>query len=265
MSRELRRLLVEPARLRDVGESLTLRPPERRYLEKVLRYRSGDRLAVVDGAGHLWTAALAEGGQLRLEQGVCAPLQSENAPRLALELAMALPKREAELVWRMATELGADRLQPLLARRCLRTGNPPLERWAAVVREALEQCERLWLPALLEPAAAAEWLAAGPPEVGLFATTRRGALASLTEALGGGAGMVAKAVAGRDGIARITLAIGPEGGWSPEEERVAEAAGWIPVSLGTGILRTPTAAVAGLALLAAWREVSSSSSPGPSP
>ena len=180
---------------------------------------------------------------------------------------MALPKREAELVWRMATELGADRLQPLLARRCVPTGNPPLERWAAVVREALEQCERLWLPALLEPAEAGEWLAAGPPQLGLLATTRRDAPASLAEALRheAGAGAEARARPGPDKIPRITLAIGPEGGWSPEEEQMAEAAGWIPVSLGTRILRTPTAAVAGLALLASWRDISSSSSPAPSP
>jgi len=267
MSRELRRLLIPPDRLRGGGSSLVLTPPERHYLERVLRFRPGDRLAVVDGAGHLWSARLAEGGGLLLEQTLAAPLLREGAPRPELELAMAVPKREAELVWRMASELGADRLQPLLAQRGVRGVSPPLERWRSVVREAIEQCERLWQPAVLEPAAAEGWLAQGPGNgepsaLGLLATTRRDGLPLLGDAL-----MEAVRLARARGteLTRISLAIGPEGGWSEGEERLAEAAGWIPVSLGSPILRTPTAAVAGTAALCSWREFSSSSSPEPSP
>jgi len=267
MSRELRRLLIEPPRLAAAEELLMLEPAEQHYLERVLRYRSGDRLAVLDGVGHLWTAVLVEDGRLQLEQGTSTPLQSESAATPALELAMAVPKREADVVWRMATELGADRLQPLVARRSVRTGSPPRERWAAVLREAVEQCERLWLPALREPVEATGWLAAGPRDLGLLATTRRGGLVSVAEALSArGRG------ADPGGVAptQLSLAIGPEGGWTEEEERVAEAAGWIPVSMGKSILRTATASVAGLAVLSAWREIScreisSSSFPGPSP
>jgi 16S rRNA (uracil1498-N3)-methyltransferase len=267
MSRELRRLLIPPDRLRPGGPVLTLTPPERHYLERVLRYRPGDRLAVADGVGHLWTARLAEGGELRLEQTPEAPLRREDAPHPQLELAMAVPKREAELVWRMASELGADRLQPLFAQRGVPGVSPPLERWRSVVREAIEQCERLWLPAVLEPEAAAGWLAEGagrgePSAVGLLATTRRDGLPPLGEAL---VEAVRLARARGSEPTRIALAIGPEGGWSEGEERLAEAAGWIPVSLGSPILRTPTAAVAGTAALCSWREFSSSSSPEPSP
>ena len=63
----------------------------------------------------------------------------------------------------------------------------------------------------------------------------------------------------------LSLAIGPEGGWSPHEERLALEAGWQPVSLGEEILRTGTAAVAGVALLASWRGLSCASFPSPSP
>ncbi len=267
MSRELRRLLIPPERLRGGGPALALTPPERHYLERVLRFRSGDRLAVVDGAGHLWTARLAEAGELRLEQSPAAPLAREDAPRPQLELAMAVPKREAELVWRMASELGADRLQPLLAQRGVAGVSPPLERWRSVVREAIEQCERLWQPVVLEPEAAAGWLARGPGGgeplgVGLLATTRREGLAPLLEALAAAVGLAR--TRGSEPT-RISLAIGPEGGWSEGEERQALENGWIPVSLGSPILRTSTAAVAGTAALCSWREFSSSSSPGPSP
>ena len=47
---------------------------------------------------------------------------------------MAVPRREADLVWRMATELGADRLQPLLAERSAPGERFPLERWRGIVR-----------------------------------------------------------------------------------------------------------------------------------
>jgi 16S rRNA (uracil1498-N3)-methyltransferase len=265
MSRELRRLLIEPGRLSSGGPTLALTQPERHYLERVLRFRPGDRLAVVDGAGHLWTALLAEFGGLRLEQQPAAPLCSEGRPSPELELAMAVPKREAELVWRMASELGADRLQPLLAQRGVPGASAPLERWRSVVREAIEQCERLWQPVLLEPVEAQAWLAQGPRAgesswVGLLATTRRDGLPPLPQAL-----HAAVALARGGQLGRVSLAIGPEGGWSEGEERLAQAAGWIPVSLGAPILRTPTAAVAGTAALCSWRDFSSSSSPEPSP
>jgi 16S rRNA (uracil1498-N3)-methyltransferase len=279
MSRELRRLLIEPARLAAAaaGEggalSVALRPPERHYLERVLRYRPGARLAVVDGAGGLWSALLAEGGWLGLEQPPSAPLERQPPPQPELLLALAVPKREVELVWRMATELGADRLQPLGAERCVPLGAAPLERWRAVVREASEQCERLWLPALESPAPAGAWWAealADGAAVGLLATTRRGGLPSLGEALTGLPAVLPAAHSGdvpgvAQGLGRVCLAIGPEGGWSEEEEALAEGAGWVPVSLGETILRSATAAVAGMAALASWRTLSSSSSLRPSP
>jgi 16S rRNA (uracil1498-N3)-methyltransferase len=266
MSRELRRLLVAPERLRGQGDgALALEPPERHYLERVLRLRRGDRLAVVDGAGALWTARLVAEGALELEQPLAAPLEIEPAPRPRLELALALPKRETELVWRMATELGTDRLQPLLAQRCVRMGEPPWQRWQAVLREASEQCERLWLPELAEPRQAGPWLleaGRGEGVLALLATTRRGDLPSLAAVLSGAAPCPGYPAAA---LAQLRLAIGPEGGWSEQEEQLAQEAGWIAVSLGATILRTATAAVAGLAALAAWRELSSSSSLRPSP
>ncbi len=271
MGRELRRLLITPERIAALetggpGQArLALEPQERHYLERVLRYRPGDRLALVDGVGGLWTAVLDPERSLRLEQAPGAPLMREEPPGPSLELAMAVPRREADVVWRMATELGADRLQPLLAERGAPGERCPLERWQGIVREATEQCERLWHPVLGSPRPAGEWLSRPAPGIALLATTRREGLPlcsqrlrELVEEASGGAG---------DGgpAAGIRLAIGPEGGWSPQEEQRAEAAGWQPVSLGSTILRTATAAVAGLALLADWRALRSASCRPPCP
>ncbi|MFZ9754044.1 MAG: RsmE family RNA methyltransferase [Cyanobium sp.] len=295
MARERRRLLIPATRLAQTasgtdpqtpGALLTLDPAERHYLQRVLRQRQGDQVALVDGQGGLWTARLEEGARLRLEQPLAAPLRRDPAPSPPLELALALPRRDVELVWRMATELGIDRFRPLRAARCVVAGQPPLERWNSVITEACEQCERLWRPELLDPVEALPWLAEAPaqarelqglgsqrlelqsggPEGGeaqdgtpqdgrapvapsatacrLFTTTRDGSLPSLASVL---------ADQHPHGAA-LTVAIGPEGGWSDQEQTAALAAGWRAVSLGPLILRSGTAAVAAATLLATWRQ-----------
>ena len=266
MARELRRLLISPERLAAVQPLLELTAAEAHYVRRVLRLRPGDRLELLDGHGALWSARLeAEAGTgipaaaaLRLEQPAAEPLRREARQPWPIRLALAVPRRDPEVVWRMATELGVDQLQPLLAERSSLRGSLPLERWGTIVAEAAEQCERLWLPELAAPAEALAWLANQQGGRRLLATTRRAGLPALEAVLTQEAALEQEAVLEQhkdhpSGEPAITLAIGPEGGWSPAEEQRAEAAGWQVVSLGEAILRSSTAAVAGVARLAAWR------------
>jgi len=243
LARELRRLLLSSERLQTVAEGglLALEASEQHYLSRVLRLRPGDGFAVVDGAGHLWQATLQPSGA-QLLQPLDQPLQCEPASSPALKLAVALPRRDAEVLLRMATELGIDALQPLQAERSV------AERWnrgrvATILGEALEQCERLWMPDLQDPCRF-ETLIATATGLRLIATTRVVAPLALGGLLPQNASTCPEA---------ITLAIGPEGGWSPAEESLAIERGWQPISLGTTILRTSTAAVAAAALLCNWR------------
>ncbi|MEX1324590.1 MAG: RsmE family RNA methyltransferase [Synechococcaceae cyanobacterium] len=281
MAREWRRLLVPPERLAAAagscdraGAELALEPQELHYLRRVLRLRPGQPFALVDGAGHLWSATLAAGAgtggdaqQARalLEQPLQRPLLAEPPPRPALQLAVALPRQDADVLVRMACELGIDRLSPLHAARSAAAEPLRPQRQAAILREALEQCERLWLPRLDPPQDAGPFLGAAPVPLPappppasagqvlrLLATTRREGLEPLEQRLNA-AGLAAELVPTAVPPALVVVAIGPEGGWSPEEERMAEAAGWRPVGLGTTILRTSTAAVSAAALLTAWR------------
>lgn len=251
MARELRRLLIEPQRLAlrsEAGGTVPLLREEEHYLRRVLRLRPGDPVLVVDGCGGLWQGLVGDGARLEALQQLQGMPLPPPSPRLCL--ALALPRQDVEVVWRMATELGIDGLQPLVADRCQGSGRrQPLERWFTVIREATEQCERLWMPQLDGPETAADWLSRPLEGVRLLATTRRPQLIPLEQALAPGDGRASKPES-------VTLAIGPEGGWSPVEEERAEAAGWCPVSLGDTILRTTTAAVAGVSRLAAWRRLS---------
>ncbi|MDP4707776.1 MAG: RsmE family RNA methyltransferase, partial [Cyanobium sp. MAG_237] len=120
MTRDLRRLLITPGRLPaapSAGAELELERQELHYLSRVLRLRPGDRFAVVDGAGSLWTALLGPADQALLEQPPSSPLAFEPSPAPPLQLALALPKRDADVLLRMACELGVDRFTPLQAER----------------------------------------------------------------------------------------------------------------------------------------------------
>ena len=105
MARELRRLLIPPARLEAAarngperaGITLALEPGEVHYLGRVLRLRHGDRLDVIHGEGARWTASLASPALLQLEQPLDQPLERADPPSPAITLAMAVPKRDAEL------------------------------------------------------------------------------------------------------------------------------------------------------------------------
>ena len=247
MTRELRRLLIGPERL--VGQIVALAPAEAHYLGRVLRLRPGDRFDLVDGAGRLWSARLIQADRAELEQPLQAPLQQQAAPAPALALAMALPRRDADVLLRMVVELGIDRIQPLLAERSIGPAVPRPERLAALVREAVEQCERLHQPQLLAPLRASALLGSPPPDGpgrGLLATSRLAGRPLLLEAVA--------PLAATARCSGLTLAVGPEGGWSPAEEKLALAQGWQPVSLGPTILRCSTAGVAAAALLSHWRQ-----------
>ncbi len=271
MTREWRRLLVAPERLVACGGRLPLLAEESHYLRRVLRLREGEQLALLDGFGRLWTARLelatespsakvrgAGGGrEVRpdavavLEQPLSQPLQCQPAASPALELAVALPRLDGDVLLRMACELGIDRFSPLLAARSVALERSRPERQQAIVREAVEQCERLWRPQLaLEQEALhcfstclASPDAGDAAELRLLATTRREGLPSLEDL----------SVQPVRPPLWIRMAIGPEGGWTPDEERQAEQAGWQPVSLGETILRTSTAAVLAAGWMAAWR------------
>jgi len=270
VAREWRRLLIEPARLAAATEGLVaLEAEESHYLRRVLRLRPGDRFALIDGRGRLWSALLHGADQARLEQPQAQPLVCRPAPAPPLELVVAPPKRDTDVLVRMACELGIDRLTLVQAERRVA---PPLAaaRAQAIVREACEQSERLWLPQLvldppldqaLNPRAESATVDACPgqplPVLSLLATPRSPDLPSLLQALG---------QAGAVAAAGVRLAIGPEGGWTPAEQERALGWGWRPVSLGETILRSSTAAVAAASLMAAWREgISCAADRHPSP
>lgn len=243
---ELRRLLIQRSRLEpclNTDRRLALNERESHYLRRVLRLRPGDAVAVVDGEGGLWTAGLCSPAELTLDP--MAASDPAPAPSPLLGLAVVGVRRGMDELMRMACELGIDRIQPLRSHwRTLQAEERP-QRWQLILDEAVEQCERLWQPSLLPCRDVDDWWGEPPSDaVKALATTRRKGLPSLPQWLS----------QQPDQAGVVWVAIGPEAGWTPDEERAAEASGWTPVSCGTAILRTSTAAVSAVAQMASWRD-----------
>ncbi len=219
-----------------------IRGEEAHHLTRVLRVEAGQVYEISDNAG----LYLAEVETARKNEVVFAVKERlevvEAAPRI--ELAAGLIRFERfEWMMEKATELGAAAIHPLIAERSEKgleqAAAKRTERWRRIAREACEQSRRARLPEIHSPARRA-------PE-GEF--TRRLVL----DEAGGTPGMLEALGAERGEAETVALAVGPEGGWTEREREAWVAAGWKRVTLGPGILRAETAAVAALAVVrAAW-------------
>ena len=239
---ERRRLLIAPQRLAAVETGDPIVPLERseqHYLRRVLRCRVGDTIDVVDGCGSLWKAQLISADALRVSVPA-DQIEPVRVPRLGLGL--SLIRRGFEDALRMACELGVDEIQPLRADRSTPQAEHRPERWATILQEAVEQCERLWLPTLKPACKLAQWPnSSDPVAVGV---TRRADTPALRDWL--------NQTTNCNGM--VWLLVGPEGGWSNAEEQLSITREWQPVHLGSSILRSSTAAVRGSVELVQWRD-----------
>ena len=236
---ERRRLLLTPDRLAE-GGSVLLNKDEQHYLRRVLRLRCGGRVDVIDGCGRLFTATLVEPQLLELDSAL---QQTEPLAQPQLGLAVALMRRGMDEVIRMACELGIDRIQPLRCERCVPQAEHRPERWLAIVREAVEQCERLWTPQLFELKDLSQWMGdeRGQRVVGVTRETKPPPLDQWLRHRA-------------DPVQLTWLLVGPEGGWTSEELKQFTEAKIQPVQMGATILRSSTAAVAGAVELVRWRD-----------
>ena len=220
---------------------------------QVLRLQPGAALTLFDGRGGQWSAELLAMGRKRVSARVLAhlPVECELARPVTLALGMPANERMDSLVEK-ATELGVSRIVPLVCERSvLRVAGERAERkaahWQAIAVAACEQSGRNRVPVVAAPVALKDWLAQDAAEA---APGLRGVLSFALDArplralLGGDA-------AAADGALPLTLLSGPEGGLSEAEAAFAERQGFVPITLGTRILRADTAPLAALAGLCA--------------
>lgn len=219
------------------------------HMARVLRAQPGMEADIVAG-GHVFHAEIAAVTPEEIRFNLIAEVVAD--PALPITLIMSVFKFD-HMEWAIekATELGVAAIAPVIARRTevhlAQAADKRVERWRRIAHQAAQQSRRSDVPLIHDPIALAERARAGSTATRIVlaeqerTTTLRLALDEAIEQAG--AEMPA-----------IELAIGPEGGWAPDEEALFDANGWRAVSLGPRILRAETAAIAALAVAASRLE-----------
>ncbi len=239
-------------------EDLALDSAEAHHCIDVLRCKPGERVITFNGAGVEATAEItAIEEQTVLLRGISV---SRSEPLGAkITLAQAVPKgKNMDFIVQKATELGASEIAPLLSERTVvRLGEPERrrkqEKWHRVALEASKQCGQNWLPVVQPPRTAVEFLDgthqkpppgnALPPLL-LIASLQPDSL-RFKEVLR----EYRELNDGRSPDTAVVL-IGPEGDFTPAEIALARSAGYLPFTLGPIVLRSETAALYSLSVLA---------------
>lgn len=223
------------------GGAFELPPDAAHHASRVLRLREGDSVQIFDGIGNECRGVITELGGKRVVVGKITSGEVNRESPLQVTLAQALSSSEKmDWVIQKATELGATEIHPLdtersVARLPAERAAKRLEHWRQVAIAACEQCGRNRLPDIHAPLDIMAWLQhmKGLPDTKLILLPE-GTASLHTQPKPQG---------------RVVLLIGAEGGFTQAESEAALRCGFTPVRLGARVLRTETAAVAGLAAL----------------
>lgn len=209
----------------------------------VVRLQPGAALTLFNGDGSEYTARLASLDKRSATAELIERRERDCELPFAVTLAQALPEgTKMDWIIEKAVELGVTAIEPLAAQRSVvklsaERAEKRHAHWQAVIVAAAEQCGRNRIAALAPVAPLAAWLAAPAAAPRLLFSPR--ATLSLADWASDG------------GARAVCLMVGPEGGFSDEEEDAAVQSGAIRLSIGPRVLRTETAALAALAALCA--------------
>ena len=196
---------------------------------------------IFDGIGNACHGLIADLGARHATVADIAESANQRESPLPTLLAQALSSSEKmDWIIQKSTELGVTEIQPLATDRSVAKLSPErtarrIEHWQQVAISACEQCGRNVLPQIHEPLDIMDWL----QQVKAVTKTKYILLPDGTANLHGQTRPGQKAV----------LLIGAEGGFSQAESDEAIHCGFIPIRLGARVMRTETAAIAGLAAL----------------
>jgi len=223
-------------------QSLALPASAARHVQ-VLRLQPGQEITLFNGEGGQWQARITAMGRSDVQVELLQWQATEREPQRRVHLGLGMPANE-RMDWLVekATELGAASLWPLqTAHSVLRLSGERASKkrlhWQAVATAACEQCGGNRLPEIGPINDLPHWLASAP-KAPLRCLLSLDAQAPPLDTL----------LAQASAQAEVVFLSGPEGGLSAGEEAQARAAGFVPVSLGTRVLRAETAALAALSL-----------------
>lgn len=217
----------------DFCGTIELPPKAAHHAGRALRLAAGEIVALFNGSGRVWTGPVSFDGKrafVTIEEET--PDDRESPVTMTLVQAQVTPEKMDWIVEK-ATELGVARIVLIPAQRSVTklSGDrleKRLEKCRETVRAACEQCGRNRLPEVVALSLKEAFALEGDLKLILAPGAQRGMQTEKPRS--------------------VLFAVGPEGGFAPEELQAAEEAGWRPTLLGPRVLRTETAGLAA----AAW-------------
>jgi 16S rRNA (uracil1498-N3)-methyltransferase len=218
------------------GKTVKITGENARYLSAVLRCRRGEKLTVFDGRGNRFSAIILKAGRHEVDIEIIEKIPSATEPLLNITLIQGMLKHEKmDLVIQKTTELGIRNIIPAVTERTQLRDTRKIGRWRKIALEASRQSGRSSPPLVHDATDFSD----------VFGGSIPGGLIFWEE---GGMGLREALESIKQGTS-ITLAVGPEGGFTEKEVRLAEENGLVITSLGKRILRAETAAIAAVGIV----------------
>ncbi|HEZ1579530.1 TPA: 16S rRNA (uracil(1498)-N(3))-methyltransferase [Neisseria meningitidis] len=222
-----------------VGQTVALPDNIVRHLN-VLRVRPNENITLFDGKGKAHAARLTVLEKRRAEAEILHEDTTDNESPLNITLIQSISSGDRmDFTLQKSVELGVTAIQPVISERCIvrldgERAAKRLARWQEIVISACEQSGRNTVPPVLPIIGYREALDKMPSESTrlIMSINRARKLSDIRQPSGA-----------------IVFMVGPEGGWTEQEEQQAFDAGFQAVTLGKRILRTETAALAAIAAM----------------
>lgn len=220
-----------------VGEKLALSIENHRHAIQVLRLKVDDKLVLFNGDGGECLATLLQADK-RKSSVIIESYESvsvDSCLETKVFLAMIKPDKMDFAIQKLV-ELGVSTIQPMYTKRSvikLKSNRleKKLQHWKGIIVAACEQSGRTSIPKIESPKVIDECLAGDPDFSGFVLLP--GAISKIGEQ-------------GKLKAKKVSLYIGPEGGFTEPEEQLMISKGVTPVSFGKRILRAETAAIAAI-------------------
>ena len=212
-----------------VGENVVLGRDDNKHLFKTLRGAPGDFVQLCDGLGRIGEAEILPERQL-----VVRKVESFSEPQVKIHLYVSPPRRnKMDTLLKQSAETGIWRIVPVISENSVVVPDKISDRQLTLLREGCKQSRNPFLPQMSDPVKFTEALDDSSSLDAVF-------YGDMTRA---------KSATELEPPLNIGFFVGPEGGFTDTEVELMKEKGCIPVSLGSWILRTETAVVAGAAVL----------------
>lgn len=224
------------------------------HLARVLRARSGDEIVLFNGDGREFTGAIEAVSGLRVSASITVARSVDRESPFQLTLVQCVPRGDRmDFIVQKATELGVLRIVPVLSQRSVvrldeTQAASKQTHWRAVAVSACEQCGRNRLPSVEPPQPLLSYLGAMAPRADTDRMLRLVLDPERARQTQREARIIDSEAPAASGA---QIAIGPEGGFTPDELEAFDLSAFSRVRLGPRVLRTETAAIAAIAVLQA--------------